>query len=50
MPGVLSTVHRVFSDHQTTISAHHLQAREVVDCVVMDIDTTLCPERAVSLC
>jgi D-3-phosphoglycerate dehydrogenase len=38
VPGVLSAINRVFSDHQINISAQYLQTREDVGYVVMDID------------
>jgi D-3-phosphoglycerate dehydrogenase len=38
VPGVLSSINRIFSDHQINISAQYLQTREDVGYVVMDID------------
>jgi D-3-phosphoglycerate dehydrogenase len=38
VPGVLSGINRIFSDHQINISAQYLQTREDVGYVVMDID------------
>ena len=38
VPGVLSGINRVFSDHGINISAQYLQTREDVGYVVMDID------------
>ena len=38
MPGVLSSINRIFSDHHINISAQYLQTREDVGYVVMDID------------
>ncbi|MDM7941674.1 MAG: phosphoglycerate dehydrogenase [Hydrogenophaga sp.] len=38
VPGVLSGINRVFSDHQINIAAQYLQTREDLGYVVMDID------------
>ena len=38
VPGVLSGINRIFSNHQINISAQYLQTRDDVGYVVMDID------------
>lgn len=38
VPGVLSSINRIFSDHHINISAQYLQTRDDVGYVVMDID------------
>ena len=38
VPGMLSRINRIFSDHQINIAAQYLQTREDVGYVVMDID------------
>lgn len=38
VPGVLSRINRIFSDHQINIAAQYLQTRDDVGYVVVDID------------
>ncbi|QHE86105.1 phosphoglycerate dehydrogenase [Hydrogenophaga sp. BPS33] len=40
VPGMLSRINGIFSDHQINIAAQYLQTREDVGYVVMDIDAT----------
>lgn len=38
VPGVLSSINRIFSDHHINIAAQYLQTRDNLGYVVVDID------------